>query len=135
MALSTAPTLFDRFFADFDRAFAPAGAQATRPAVDLVEYEDRLELVADLPGLSEKDIDLQFEDGVLTVRAERSLAAPEDGRVLRRERGAQRFARSFALGDTVDVDRIEATMRDGVLRIRLPKSERARPRQIPVSVN
>jgi len=134
MALSTAPTLFDRFFADFDRAFAPR-AQDTRPAVDLVELEDRLELYADLPGLSEKDIDVQFEDGVLTVRGERSLTAPEEGRVLRRERGATRFVRSFALGDQVDVDRIEATMRDGVLRIALPKNERTRPRQIPVSVN
>jgi HSP20 family protein len=132
--LSPATTLFDRIFADFDEAFAPR-EQAVRPALDVVEFEDRIELQADLPGLSEKDIDVQFEDGALTLRGERSLAAPEGGRVLRRERSASRFVRSFALGDEVDVDRIQATMRDGVLRITLPKSERARPRQIPIGVN
>ena len=134
MALSPATTLFDRIFADFDQAFAPR-TQAARPALDLVEFEDRIELQADLPGLSEKDIDVQFEDGALTIRGERSLAAPEGGRVLRRERSVTHFARSFVLGDEVDVDGIQATMRDGVLRITLPKNERARPRQIPVSVN
>ena len=134
MALSTAPTLFDRFFADFDTAFAPRSASA-RPAVDLLAYEDRVELVADLPGLSRDDIDLQYGDGMLTIRAERALEVPEDGRVVRRERGARTFSRSFALGDDVEVDGIEATMQDGVLRITLPKSERTRPRQIEVTVN
>jgi HSP20 family protein len=140
MALSAATTLLDRIFADLDDAFAPRlqvrhAPQAVRPALDLFEFEDRFELHADLPGLSEKDIDVQFEDGALCIRGERSLAVPEGGRALRRERGATRFARSLALGDDVDVERIQATMRDGVLRITLPKSERARPRQIPVAVN
>jgi HSP20 family protein len=134
MTPANAPTLFDRFFADFDQAFAPRAASA-RPAMDLVAYEDRVELVADLPGLSREDIELRVADGVLTVRAERALEVPEDGRVVRRERSARSFQRSFALGDEVDVDAIAASMRDGVLRITLPKSERARPRQIEVRVN
>jgi HSP20 family protein len=134
MALSSAPTLFDRFFADFDTAFAPRAAAAP-PAVDVVAYEDRVELLADLPGLSRDDIELQYDDGMLTIRAERALEVPEDGRVVRRERSARTFSRSFALGEDVDVDRIQASMKDGVLRITLPKSERARPRQIEVTVN
>ena len=134
MTLHNAPTLFDRFFADFDASLAPR-ARGTRAPVDLVAYEDRLELVADLPGLTREDIEIHFEDGVLTVRGQRDLAVPEGGRLLRRERGGDRFVRSFALGDEVDVDGIEATMKDGVLRIALPKSERARPRQIPIQVN
>lgn len=134
MSLATAPTLFDRFFADFDAALAPRAA-AARPAMDLIAYEDRVELIADLPGLSREDIDLQYVDGALTVRAERNLDVPEDGRVVRRERAARTFSRSFALGDDVDVEAIQATMKDGVLRITLPKSERARPRQIEVTVN
>jgi len=134
MALSAATTILDRIFADFDQSLAPR-APVVRPALDLAEFEDRFELHADLPGLSEKDIDVQFEDGALRIRGERSLAVPEGGRALRRERSATRFARSLALGDEVDVERIQATMRDGVLRITLPKSERARPRQIPVAVN
>jgi len=134
MTLGNAPTLFDRFFVDFDHAFAPRAA-AARPAMDLVAYEDRLELVADLPGLSRDDIDLQVADGVLTVRADRALEVPENGRVVRRERSARSFSRSFALSDEVDVDAIGATMRDGVLRITLPRSERAKPRQIEVTVN
>lgn len=134
MALSTTPTLFDRFFVDLDHAFVPRAASA-RPAMDLIAYEDRVELVADLPGLSRDDVDLQVADGVLTVRAERPLEIPENGRVLRRERSARTFSRSFALGDEVDVEAIGATMRDGVLRITLPKCERAKPRQIEVAVN
>jgi HSP20 family protein len=134
MALTTAPTLFDRFFVDFDRAFVPRAGSA-RPPMDVVAYEDRLELVADLPGLSRDDVDLEVADGVLTVRADRALEVPEQGRVVRRERSARTFSRSFALGDEVDVDAIGATMRDGVLRITLPKSERAKPRQIEVAVN
>jgi len=134
MSLSTAPTLFDRFFTEFDPARAPRAA-AARPAVDLVAYEDRVELIADLPGLTREDIDLQYGDGVLKIRAERELEVPEDGRVVRRERGARTFSRSFALGDEVDVEGIQAAMKDGVLRITLPKSERVRPRQIEVKVN
>jgi len=134
MALSPTPTLFDRFFAEFEpvRAARPAAA---RPVVDLLAFEDRIELLADLPGLSRADVDLEYRDGALTIRAERSLDIPEDARVVRRERASRSFSRSFALGDEVDVDGIEATMKDGVLRILLPRSERLRPRQIEVTVN
>ncbi len=136
MTLHTAPTLFDRFFTDFDSSFVNrATPQAARPAVDLVAFEDRIELHADLPGLTEKDIEVHFEDGALTVRGKRDLDVPEGGRLLRRERGGATFVRSFALGEEVDVDGIAATMKDGVLRITLPKSERVRPRQIQVQVN
>lgn len=137
MTVHTAPNLFDRFFADFDSSFARTHGRAnhTRPAVDLVAYEDRIELVADLPGLSEQDIEVHFEDGALTVRGKRDLDVPEGGRLLRRERGGASFVRSFALGEDVDVDGIQAKMKDGVLRITLPKSERVRPRQIPIQVN
>jgi len=134
MTLSNVPTLFDRFFVDFDHAFGPRTA-STRPAMDRIAYPDRIELVADLPGLAREDVELQVADGVLTVRAERGLEVPEDGRVVRRERSARTFSRSFALSDEVDVDAIGATMRDGVLRITLPKSERAKPRQIEVAVH
>jgi len=118
----------DRFFAEGARP------QAVRPAVDLVEFEDRIELRADLPGLSEQDIEVQYADGTLSLRGEREAEEP-GGRILRRERSAVRFARSFALGEAVDVDRIGAAMRDGVLCITLPKSEHTRPRHIPVTVN
>ncbi|NNL67067.1 MAG: Hsp20/alpha crystallin family protein [Myxococcales bacterium] len=134
MTLHTAPTLFDRFFADFDSSHTPRPA-AARPAVDLVAFEDRIELHADLPGLSQEDVEVQFEDGALTIRGKRDLDVAEGGRVLRRERGGASFVRSFALGEDVDVDGIEANMKDGVLRIKLPRSERVRPRQIPVQVN
>jgi len=134
MALSTAPTLFDRFFAELGPALAPRPAPAP-PAVDLLAFEDRIELEADLPGLARGDVDLEYRDGALTIRAERALDVPEDGRVVRRERSPRRFSRSFALGDEFDVDGIEATMKDGVLRIVLPRCERLRPRQIEVTVN
>ena len=134
MTLSTTTTLFDRFFADLDSAFPPR-VSAVSPAVDLLVYEDRFELVADLPGLSREDVDIHYGNGRLTLRAQRESEVPEGARLVRRERAARAFSRSFALGEEVDVDGIQASMNDGVLRITLPKSERARPRQIEVKVN
>ena len=70
MRIHTVPSLFDRFF---DEAFAPAPvARPFRPALDLIEYPDRYEVVADLPGIDQKEVEVEFIEGVLHVRGERS---------------------------------------------------------------
>jgi HSP20 family protein len=134
MRIHTVPNLFDRFF---DEAFAPAPvARPFRPALDLIEYPDRYEVVADLPGVDQKEVEVEFIEGVLHVRGERAGGSLADGaRAHRRERAAGKFQRSIGFRDDVEVDAIDASVRDGVLRVKIPKSERNKPRQIPVMPN
>ena len=134
MRIHTVPSLFDRFF---DEALSPAPvARPFRPALDLIEYPDRYEVVADLPGVDQKEVEVEFIEGVLHVRGERTGdALSDEARAFRRERAAGKFARSIGFRDDIDVDGIDASFRDGVLRVNVPKGERNRPRQIPVTVN
>ena len=134
MRIHTVPSLFDRFF---DEAFAPAPvARPFRPALDLIEYPDRYEVVADLPGVDQKEVEVEFIEGVLHVRGERSGGNPSDeARAYRRERVTGKFHRSVRFRDDIEVEGIDASFHDGVLRVNVPKSERNQPRQIPVMVN
>jgi len=134
MRIHTVPRLFDRFF---DEAFSPAPvARPFRPALDLIEYPDRYEVVADLPGVDQKEVEVEFIEGVLHVRGERAGGTLPDGaRAYRRERAAGKFERSIGFRDDVEVDAIDASFSDGVLRVKIPKSERNKPRQIPVMPN
>jgi HSP20 family protein len=134
MRVHTVPSLFDRFL---DEAFTPAPvARPFRPAFDLIEYPDRYEVVADLPGVDQKEVEVEFIEGVLHVRGERTAGTPsENARAYRRERTTGTFNRSIGFRDDVEVDEIDASFRDGVLRVNIPKSARNKPRQIPVAVN
>jgi HSP20 family protein len=116
--------------------FAPElKAQAWNPAIDVSEDADKITLVADLPGLEQKDLDIQIEKDVLTLKGERNLKRENEGEQFRRyERVSGSFVRSFTLPPTVDPERIAASMKDGVLRLVLPKKAEAKPRQIKVTV-
>ncbi|KDP10217.1 hypothetical protein MAV100_08560 [Mycobacterium avium subsp. hominissuis 100] len=88
----------------------------------------------DLPGIDEQSLDLDIERNAVTVRAERPDVDP--GReMLATERPRGVFSRQLVLGDNLDTDRIEATYTDGVLRLRIPVAEKAKPRKIAVSRN
>jgi len=134
MRIHTAPSLFDRFF---EEALSPAPvARPFRPALDLIEYPDRYEVVADLPGVDQKEVEVEFIEGVLHLRGERARdVLSDEARTYRRERTVGKFARSIAFRDDIDVDGIDASFHDGVLRVNVPKSEKNKPRQIPVTVN
>ena len=124
--------VLDETFAAFPRA--EAGPSARLPVVDILEDEEGLRLVAELPGVRAGDVKLSVERGVLTLQAgTRPEATEETGRVHRRERRQGSFARSFTLPETVDAGRIEAAFADGVLTVRLPKAEQAKPREIAVT--
>ncbi len=103
------------------------------PACDIFEDKDAVRIVAEIPGVSPDDVKLSVENNMLTIRGEKRQAEEKESeRVHRYERSYGRFERTFALPATVDTDRIEAHYGDGLLTIVLPKSERARPREIPV---
>lgn len=104
------------------------------PPVDIVEEKDRILLTAELPGFQEKDVEVQMEGGVLTIRGERKSEAEKEGRTFHRmERSYGQFVRSFTLPNNVDRENIKANFHNGLLEIELPKREEAKPRQIKIS--
>lgn len=103
------------------------------PPVDVLEKKDRLVLTAELPGFAEEQIQLRFEDGVLTLEGERRFEKEADeARYHCVERSYGRFSRSFRLPANVDEERISATFVDGLLVVELPKREEARPKSIRI---
>ncbi len=124
--------LFNTFFD------APAnGTTAPRrwmPAMDLVEAEGQFVLTADLPGLSEDDVNMEVEDRVLTVSGERKSTheATKDG-YHRVERAFGTFSRSLTLPEGINAEAVEASFDRGVLEIRIPKPEQPKPRKISIA--
>ena len=103
------------------------------PSVDIKEGKDAYEVVADVPGVNPKDIDVSLEDGVLTVKGERkSENKDEKEGYTRTERVYGSFYRRFTLPDTADADNISAKTEHGVLRLHIPKKEKALPKRITV---
>ena len=127
--------LFNTFF---DPAGAPGGAPnvARRwiPAMDLVETDDNFVLRADLPGLSEGDVNIEVEDNVLTISGQRKAEHEQrkEGYV-RVERASGSFSRSLTLPEGVDPEQVVANFDRGVLEVRIPKPEQRKPRKVTIS--
>jgi len=102
------------------------------PLIDIHEGSDGLVLEADLPGVGENDVSIQLEDNVLMLHAKVQPAIPEGARVLHAEYGVGDFTRSFILSDEVERSKISAELKNGVLRLMLPKAERAKTRRIEI---
>ena len=123
----------NRMFADL---YGEAFGQGWVPPVDIFETDEHeVVLKAELPEMKREDIDVTFENGVLTIRGERKF--DEDARresYHRAERYHGAFSRSFTLPNTADATRIHAAYKDGVLTIRIPQREEAKPKQIAVDV-
>jgi len=126
---------FGRMFADFDRMFRELERRpsATQPEVRTANHDSGYELTIDLPGLTESDIKLEIHRGVLTLSGSRKTAVPDGYSALRRERRGYQFSRSFTMSEEVDAEQVKATMKDGVLKVFLPKRPEVKPRQIPVA--
>jgi HSP20 family protein len=128
--------LFNTFF-DQPTPTARGGTASRRwmPAMDLVETADQYVLRADLPGLSDDDVNLQLEDNVLTISGERNAQQEqnEEG-YYRIERAFGSFARSLTLPDGVDPDGVQAHFDRGVLEIRIPKPEQKKPRHVHIQL-
>ncbi|AJF06923.1 Hsp20/alpha crystallin family protein [Geoalkalibacter subterraneus] len=103
---------------------------AARPAVDIFETEDNLTLVADLPGADKDQLDINLDQGILTLKAK--VANPEQGHALSREFTPSHYFRQFHLPDQIAVDRVSAEFRNGVLTLVMPKTEAAKPRRIEI---
>jgi HSP20 family protein len=121
-------------FEDLFNGRAPRRQAAVRrPAVDILEREDAFVLTADVPGLCAKDIEIDLDGNVLSLRAERNDERNDDkGGYHRVERSSVRLERSFVLPDSVERAGIEARVADGVLELSLPKRKESLPRRIAV---
>src|SRR3954469_2707163 len=127
------------FSTEFNRLFnslwdQPLASERWVPSMDLVETEDHYLLKADLPGMKQDDVAIEFNDGTLTVSGERKAEyeRKEKG-FFRLERSFGKFSRSLTLPDGIDPDRIDASFTDGVPDTRTPKPEEPKPRRIEVS--
>ena len=129
---------------DMNRLFnsvfdAPSGASGSAlrrwmPPMDLAEGADHFVLRADLPGMSEEDVQIEFEDGTLTVSGERKAEHEEREEGFHRvERSFGAFSRSLTLPKGVDADAVSASFDRGVLEIRIPKPEQRKPRRIAIA--
>ena len=128
-----------RLFQDsINRLFSEDGGKMRpwAPAVDILETENELILKADVPGVELKDIDIQLENGTLTVKGERKFEKEEKNKGFHRmERSYGSFVRYFTVPDTVDAEHVLAAYNAGVLTVTLPKKEIAKPKAIKVQIS
>jgi HSP20 family protein len=119
-----------------DRVYRSSESMGWTPACDIYEDEESVSLRFELAGVEAKDVDVRFENGVLTVKGERKLEK-EDRRenYHRVERSYGTFTRAFSLPGSLDAERIRAEAKNGVLTITLPKKPEAKPRAIQVKVS
>ena len=105
------------------------------PKVNVYEYDTKIGVIAEIPGLDKKDLNIEVEEGVLTVSGDKSHGFDEGkAKVLRRELKHSSFKRQFTLGDMLDGDNISANFKDGILSIEIPKIEPALPKKSVVKI-
>ncbi len=138
--ISSRPSFFNDEI--FSNLFKPSQlieeAQSTdqTPSIDIREREHDYLVSADMPGVKKDNIDVQIENGVLTVtgEVERNSEEKEGERLLRQERYYGKYVRSLRLGKQINSDKIEASLKDGVLELTLPKAEEVKPKKVAIKV-
>ncbi len=139
LAFDRLPSLRDELSRLFDFALPTRDSglfSGWTPALDVYDEKDNFVVKAELPGLKKEDIDINVHNGVLTISGERKQEAEKkEGQTFRSERYFGRFQRSVTLPAAVDVSKVKASYKDGVLTIDLPKAEEAKPKQIAISVS
>lgn len=125
---------FDRLFGEAERD-PSVGERLNGPALLVEDKGSAFTVRADVPGLTEKELDLTVTGNTVTLRAQRQLTPPADHSAHRRERGSFSFAKSFELPARIDAQKVEASLKHGVLTLTLPKAADAQPRQIAVKAS
>ena len=142
----------DEFFTAFDRMFdqiittqfpqieKQVGVKPYQgtayPKVNVYEYDDKVGVVAEIPGLDKKDLSIDVEEGVLTIAGNKhGLFDDEGAKVIRRELKQSSFKRQFELGELLDGEKIKASFKDGLLSIEIPKVEPEKPKKTSVKIS
>ena len=125
----------DRMFTDYDRSYGEDYGWKIingAPRTNLFDNGDKLQVIAEVPGMSKEDLKVRIQGNYLELSGTRKSDAPEGYKAHRVERNITEFTRSFTLPSEVNADKIEALLRDGLLTLVLPKVEAARPKQINI---
>jgi len=138
---ATLPTLQDRINRIFEESF-PAHSSAKegevslcdwRPTVDTYEEDDTIVINAELPGVNKDDVSIDIKDNVLTIKGVRNFEQKvKEENYYRRERCYGKFHRAFTLPDAVEPNKIEASYKDGVLKVKIPKAEEVSSKRIEI---
>lgn len=131
-AFDTLRRQMDQVFREFDETSGSRNRAVNYPRAALRDTKEAFVLTAEVPGLTEKDLQLTATQDSLTIAGERKNTAPEGYAAHRRERGDFRFSRSFALPARIDVERVGAEVKNGLLTVTLPKHPDAQPKAITV---
>ena len=133
--------MFDKIvesnFPDITKSVGVKPFQGTAyPKVNVYEYDDKVGVVAEIPGLDKKDLSVEVEDGVLTISGDKhGLFDDKGAKVIRRELKHSSFKRSFELGELLDGENIKASFKDGLLSIDIPKAEPELPKRTEVKIS
>ena len=126
--------VFEPFFGRFNFLDDQLTSGTWAPPVDVAEDQNHILVKVEVPGMEEKDLRVNFEDGLLTVSGERQFERKDDQNYHRIERAYGSFVRTFSLPRSVDAAAITASYRNGVLEISIPKKEESKPKQIQINV-
>jgi len=138
-------TPFDKFFDDFFvNSFPDISKELgvgffekqSFPKVDIIDYDDKIDIEAEIPGLSKDDVDVSVSDNVLTITGKKSEPSPEDStkRYIRKELKHSSFKRSFTLGENIDVENLSAKFEYGLLTISLQKVKPVKPKTKKIQI-
>jgi HSP20 family protein len=126
--------MFNQFFQGSNGEEVGSKLSTWTPSVDIHETDDVLVIKAELPGVSKDDVSIDVHQNTLTLRGQRKHEAEvKDEQYHRVERSYGSFQRSFTLPSTIDYEKVQATFKDGVLELHLPRLESAKPRQIAIN--
>ena len=132
--------IFDQLMAQqfptFQEEVGVSFNQGAYPKVNVYEYDDKIGIVAEIPGLDKKQLNVEVEEGILTISGDKHNTFENDGaKVLRKELKQSSFKRSFELGELLDGDNISAKFKDGVLSVSIPKTEPEQPKKHSVKIS
>lgn len=117
---------------DVDEVERTRSGRCFIPPTDIIEKQDKITVLADMPGVEQKTIDITLENNVLTIQGCVKDERPEDYTMVHSEYQVGDYYRSFTLSDTIDQENIKATYKNGVLQLDLPKAEKAKSRKIEI---
>jgi HSP20 family protein len=129
--------LFETNFPEFVRSVGVKPYQGSAyPKVNIYEYDEKVGIVAEIPGLEKKDLTVEVEDGTLTISGVKHHIKEDEGaKVIRRELKASSFKRNFEIGENLDGENIKAVFKNGVLNIDIPKIEPEKPKKQFVKIS
>ena len=122
-------------FPNFQEEVGVSFAQGAYPKVNVYEYDDKIGIVAEIPGLDKKNVSVDVEDGVLTISGDKHGLEDDGGKCITRELKQSSFKRSFNLGDHLDGNDVSANFKDGMLSISIPKKEPEQPKKTSIKIS